>query len=277
MLIGAHESTSGGYYKAFVRGKEDDCDCIQVFTKSPRMWNASPLTAKEIELFKQKQRETSLAPNVSHAMYLLNIANPDNKKRNSAITGLAVELERAEQLGLTAVVLHPGFSTAKDRASVVADSVNKAFEKTKKSKVMLLLETMAGTGSSVGSRFEELKTIIELVNDKTRIGICIDTCHIFSAGYDLINDYEGVWSEFDKIIGLKKLVCFHLNDSQYEFNSKHDRHEEIGEGKIGSGVFRKLVNDKRFTKIPSYMELRPKGKNDPIYARNVKRLRKLAD
>ncbi|MBN1923426.1 MAG: deoxyribonuclease IV [Nanoarchaeota archaeon] len=275
MLLGAHESTSGGYYKAFLRGKEDDCDCIQVFTKSPRMWNAKPLKEKEIKKFKDAQSDTKLEPNVSHAMYLLNIANSDAKKLAKAVDYLTVELERAEQLGLMGVVLHPGFSADKNRISLVADSINKAFDKTKGFKVMLLLESMAGQGNSVGSTFEELRDIIKLVSNKKRIGVCFDTCHSFSAGYDIVNDYEGVWKSFDKIIGLKKLVCFHLNDSQYGFNSKHDRHEEIGEGKIGSGFFKKLVNDKRFAKTPGYMELRPKSENDPIYARNIKRLRNM--
>lgn len=266
MLLGAHESVSGGYYKAIERSKEDDCDCVQIFTHSPRMWNVKPLTSKDVEEFKNKVKIENIKPNVSHASYLINIANEDVNKRNKAINQLKIELEIAERLGLFGVVLHPGFNKNENKCEIVANSIKEALKST--NEVKLLLETMSGSGASVGSTFEELKKIIRIVKNK-RLSVCFDTCHSYSAGYDLVNNYEKVFEEFDKIIGLKNLACFHLNDSKFELGSNKDRHENIGKGKIGIKFFEKLVNDKRFKKVPGYLE------TPSDYAGNIKVLRKL--
>lgn len=278
MLLGAHESINGGYYKAILRGKEDGCDCIQIFTKSPRMWKKKIVTDKEAEQFKKTAKENNIIKNVSHASYLLNITHADKNMRNKSINSLINELECAEKLGLIGVVFHPGSNKdEKNRYKIVSESINIILSKTKGFKTKLIIENMAGQGSNVGATFEEIKNIIKGIKEKSRVRVCLDTCHTFVAGYDIRNkkSLNNTLKQFDKLIGLQNLICFHFNDSKKELGSKIDRHENIGQGKIGTECFRLLVNDKRFKTTPAYLEtpLLSNGKSSFTY--NLKKLRKL--
>lgn len=255
MLLGAHESTAKKVYYSLDIAKEDGCDCLQVFTKSPRMWNSPLISDKDAFEFKRKSKEFNIAPNVSHASYLLNLANEDADKRKFAVTNFIDELNRAEQLGLMGVMFHPGSNANKEQGiKFIIEGINEAIEKTPKSKAIIMVENTAGSGKWLGSNFNELKEILKGIKDKSRFGFCIDTCHLFAAGYDLKNNYENVFKEFDKLIGLKYIRCFHLNDSLHELNSKKDRHEHPGKGFIGEKGFMQLVNDPRFKSTPGYLE-----------------------
>ncbi|VVB74793.1 endonuclease 4 [Candidatus Tiddalikarchaeum anstoanum] len=276
MLIGSHESTAGGYYKAVLSGKEDGSDCVQIFTKSPRMWMNKTITDAEAELFKATSRKEGIVMNSSHASYLINIAHENKVMRNKAINSLVNELDCAEKLGLISVILHPGANNSNDKCRIVSDSINESFNKSKSS-VMLAIETTSGSGSVVGSRFEELKEIIDNVENKKRVAVCFDTCHAFASGYDLREEdsYNNTFKEFDKIIGLNKLFAFHLNDSMKGLGEKIDRHEQIGLGMIGMKCFKMLVNDKRFLKIPGYLETPELKNGESSFAFNIRKLRRL--
>ncbi|PIU88252.1 deoxyribonuclease IV [archaeon CG06_land_8_20_14_3_00_37_11] len=272
MLLGAHESTSGGYYKALEMGKSDGCDCVQIFTQSPRMWKGRSINENESVQWKIKSEEFNIKPNCSHAIYLLNLAHEDEAQRIKSINNLIKEFERCEKLGLKGVVLHPGSNKDKKKGLIlISESVNTIFNKIKGFRAKLFLEITAGHGNNLCSTFEELHKVIKNIYDNKRVGVCFDTCHAYSAGYDLANEYDKVFKNFDKIIGLKRLECFHLNDSKNILNSHIDRHEHIGKGNIGLKFFEKLVNDKRFKNIPGYLET--PGEGD--YRNNLQILRKL--
>lgn len=213
--------------------------------------------------------------NASHASYLINIAHPNKTSRVKAVKSLINELDCAEKLGLLGVILHPGSNPGKDKCLMAAESINQAF--LKNSNTILAIETTAGQGSAIGCRFEELKEIIDNVNDKKRLKVCFDTCHVFSSGYDLRDEeaYNKTMNEFDRIISFKKLLAFHLNDSMKELGSRIDRHEQIGEGKIGLAGFKLLVNDRRFKDIPGYLETPELANGEESYAYNIKKLRGL--
>ena len=255
MLFGAHESIAGKIHYALERAKADACDCVQVFAKSPRMWNSPPIPEKEALEFKKKAEEFKIKPNVSHASYLLNIANEEASKRKFAVINLIDEVKRADQLGLMAVMFHPGSNSNKENGlKFIIEGINEAIEKTKDSKVLILVENTAGSGNWLGSKLEELKTILEGITNKSRFGFCIDTCHIYAAGYDIKDKQDEFFLEFDKLVGLNYLKCFHLNDSMFSLGSKKDRHDHPGKGIIGKKGFEQLVNDSRFKNVPGYLE-----------------------
>lgn len=261
MLLGAHESTQDGLFRAVERAKKDNCECIQIFTKSPQMWRCSPLKEKDIEKFKSTVKKLNIKPNVSHASYLINLAKDDEGKRKFAVKNLIIELKRAEQLGLYGVVVHPGSNKDKKQGiNNIIKSINEALSKTEK--INLFIENIAGSGNWIGSKFEELAQILNGVKKKSRFGFCFDTCHAWVAGYDIKNKHDKVFDDFEKIVGLKWIKCFHLNDAVYELNSKKDRHAHIGKGFIGLKGFRKLVNNKKFTNIPGYLETRNEYKEN---------------
>jgi len=255
MLFGAHESTSGGFYNAIIKGKEDGCDCVQIFTKSPRSWKANPISDKEAFNFEKHSKELNIKNNVSHASYLLNLANSDEKKRKFAIISLTIEVKRANQLGLFGVVFHPGSNIDKEEGiKLISDSINQVIDKTKNLNTLIIIENTAGHGNWIGGNFEELKKIFDGVKEKKRVGFCFDTCHAFAAGYDLKNKQKKVFNDFDKIIGIKHLKCFHLNDSLFGLGQHKDRHENIGEGKLGKNAFQELVNNNLFKNTPAFLE-----------------------
>ncbi|MFH1653888.1 MAG: deoxyribonuclease IV [Pseudomonadota bacterium] len=280
-LLGTHISASGGVSKAPIAGEELGCSAIQIFTKNNMQWFAKDLDPKEVEVYRQNLKETNIKVVFSHAGYLINLAGSEKENYEKSMKSMLQELERSDQLGIPFVVLHPG--SHKDKGiewgiKLIADSINKLFDETKGSNVMIALETMAGQGSSVGGKFEELAEITGLVKDKKRIGYCFDTCHAFSAGYDLRDEKSFVetWQQFDKILGIKNLLAIHLNDSKKPFGDHKDRHEQIGEGELGKFPFWRILHDKRFENIPMVLETPKKdeaGKEmDPV---NLKFLREM--
>lgn len=266
--LGAHVSTAGGVHQAPLRAKEIGANTIQLFAKNNNQWLAKkPLTEEEIKQYRENCEACGVVLSFSHAGYLINLASPDPKNHQLSLKSFAQELERAQRLGLNFVVLHPGAhvgSGTKKAIQKIAESINKVFGSLDHLNPILLLETTAGQGTSIGHRFEELAEILDLVEAKEQIGICLDTCHVFAAGYDISTEegYQKMWKEFDSWIGLAKLKAIHLNDSKQNLGSRVDRHEHIGKGKIGENGFRLLMQDKRFEKTPMVLET-PKL-NDPI-------------
>lgn len=258
VLLGAHMSIEGGIHEALTRGASIGCTTLQIFTKSNRQWTAKSLTKEEAALFKKTQKDLGIAPVVAHASYLLNMASAKTDIHTKSINALTKELDRCELLGIPYLVLHPGsrLNTPLDEAlERVALGIDTALRNSQ-SDVMVLLETMAGQGTTVGSTFNELGTILKKVSHKSRVGVCLDTCHVFAAGYDFNTKetYQKLWKEFDQEIGLEKLRTVHINDSKKALGSHVDRHADIGTGEIGLEGFRLLMNDKRFSLVPKILE-----------------------
>jgi len=259
LLIGAHVSIAGGFDQAIVRAEKIGATCIQIFTKSNRQWYSKPITDEDVVAFLAQQKKSSVQIVVAHASYLINLASANKETAEKSQQALVDELLRCEKLHIPYLVLHPGTSPSTDHESTlltIAKQINIAFQKAKPKHTTLLLETMAGQGSTVGKTFEELAEIIKHVTVKSHIGVCVDTCHIFAAGYDFHDkkSYHELWKHFDEVIGLEKLKVFHINDSKKELGSFVDRHEHIGHGKIPSTAFKLLMQDKRFVNIPKLLE-----------------------
>lgn len=259
LLLGAHMSVARGYEQALIRGASIECTAIQLFTKSSRQWAAKPISNDQKNLFKKTLKELpSIKLVVAHASYLINIASSDETLAKKSITALIEELQRCHNLEIPYLVLHPGAavkSTPHESLQIASKNLNTVFEEFKGNAV-LLLENTAGQGSSIGSTFEELKTIYDGVTHKKKIGFCFDTCHAFVAGYDFSTPttYEKMWDHFDAILDVKNLKVFHFNDSLKGIGSHVDRHAHIGKGKIGLEGFRLLMNDARFFDIPKILE-----------------------
>ncbi len=277
MVLGAHISIAGGISNAPIYGKDTTCDTIQIFTKNQMQWKIPVLNADEVRIFKSRMKENNILPGTVHSSYLVNLASADSNILRRSICDLAQELERAEVLGINYVVFHPGAHKGEGEESGlkrISDSIKEIFSMSQSKKSSLILETTAGEGTTLGYKFEHLAEIVDSVNDQERIGVCIDTCHIFAAGYDIRDEisYERTISEFDRIIGLKFLKAVHLNDSKKELSSRMDRHEEIGCGKIGLKGFSFFVNDERFKSLPGILET-PGGTEG--YKKNLSVLRGL--
>jgi len=277
MLLGAHVSISGSIDKAVDRAKELGCTTFQIFTRNPRGWEAKPLKKKEIEAFKEKFEEAGFKIAVAHMPYLPNIASPDKKAHQKSVKSLIQELKRTGELGLPYLVVHVGSHLGKGLAKgieQVSKAVNTALSKVDND-VMLLLENMAGQKNSVGSRFEDIKRILNLIEDKKRVGICFDTCHAFAAGYDLRTReaIETTLSDFDHIIGLKKLKVVHINDSKGDLGSGVDRHEHIGLGKIGEKGFFEFVHHPVIRPLPLILETPVDSRGN--FATNLAKLKEL--
>jgi deoxyribonuclease-4 len=256
------------------------CDTIQVFTKSNRQWREKPLTEGEVKAFRANLRGTRIGPVIAHACYLVNLAAPSAALWKKSIAAFRIELERAESLGIPYLVTHPGsHAGAGEPGGIgrVAEALNVLHAAFPEDRVQVLLETTAGQGSSLGYRFEQLAGILARVDRPDRLGICLDTCHVFAAGYDLrsAGGYRRMWREFDGCLGLARLKVIHLNDSIQPLGSRVDRHEHIGEGRLGLAPFRRLINDPALRRVPMILET-PKG-HDPVAAdrRNLARLRRL--
>ncbi len=279
MLFGAHESISGGVYKAIERGRLATCDTIQMFNKSNNQWRAAGLKPDEIDKFFALQEETGITVATSHTSYLINIASPDRALSEKSYRSLKEEMERCRLLRIPNLVMHPGSHVGSGEEigiARIAENINKLFDELPDNDVTLLLETTAGQGSNLGYTFEQLAAMIDKVEDKARIGVCLDTCHIFAAGYPIVDpkDYRATMRSFDKIIGLDRLRIIHLNDSKKELGSRRDRHEHIGQGFIGLEGFRNIVNDRRLRKIPMILET-PKGEDLTEDRENLRVLRSL--
>lgn len=260
-LLGAHMPTSGGLYKALVSGKAIGCTAVQLFTSSPRQWNAPPLKEVDIAAFQKAREETGITVAVAHDSYLINLAAPaeDVLKRSQA--AFRAELDRAEQLGLLWVVTHMGAhldqgeDEAFDRLIVSLKEVLAETDAAGYS-VGIALETTAGQGTGLGWRFEQLARVLCGVGKHPRLGICVDTCHIFVAGYDIrtADAYEATLAEFDSVVGLDHLKIIHANDAKKPLGSRVDRHEHIGQGEIGRDAFARMMRDCRLSHIPVIIE-----------------------
>jgi deoxyribonuclease-4 len=249
---------------------------MQIFTKMANRWADRSCEAGECDVFRAALAGTRVSSTIAHDSYLINLASPDETLRRRSIESFVTELERCESLAITYLVSHPG-NFIDDRASGIqrnADAISEALSRVP-GQTVLCLETTAGSGTAIGAAFEDLSALIELVPEpyRRRLGICVDTCHAYSAGYDLVNAYDDVWRRFDDTIGLERLRVMHLNDSKTPFGSRRDRHELIGEGSIGAVGFRHVMNDPRLARVPKVIET-PKG-TDPTAtdARMLARLR----
>jgi deoxyribonuclease-4 len=275
-LIGAHLSTKGGLHTVFERAAEVNATAVALFAKNSNQWKGKELTDDDCKLFAQKR---FVKPVFTHTSYLINLATTNDEFHRKSIAAMIDELDRAERLGIRAVVLHPGAhmgAGAEAGIEKIARSLDQIHAKIPNHKVITLLETSAGQGSCVGCSFEELGKIIKLVDDRKRIGICFDTCHVFASGYDLRtrDTYERSIEELDRHVGVKNVGLFHLNDSKKALGSRVDRHEHIGDGQLGLDAFGFLLNDERFRGIPKLLET-PKKVEHESDRRNLATLRSL--
>jgi len=280
-LLGAHTSISGGVSKSVDLAERLGFTAMQIFTKNNNRWFQKKLDEKEISAFKSKLEKSNIKFVVAHDSYLINLCAIKKTILEKSRKAFLDELERCELLGISHLNFHPGAHLGageEDGIKRIVESLNIAHEKTKNYKVSSMLETTAGSGTTIGYRFEQLSKIIDLVEEKERMTVCIDTAHIFAAGYDIKNSksFNEVIKEFDEIIGLDRSKCFHINDSKKPLGSKVDRHEHIGKGFIGLEGFKNIMNDKRLTKIPKILET-PKDKDQKEDLINLKTLRNLIE
>jgi len=259
-FVGAHTSTSGGVYNAVYNAQKIGAKAFALFTKNQKRWEAKPLDTKTIDKFKEALSESGILPKhvLPHDSYLINLGHPDEQKLIKSRMAFIDELERCNQLGLERLNFHPG-SHLKEMSEdecieKIAESINIALDRTQN--VSAVIENTAGQGSNLGYRFEHLAQIIDKVEDKSRIGVCIDTCHMFVAGYDIRTReaYDKTWAEFEKIVGFEYLMGMHINDSKPPLGSKKDRHHSIGKGEIGLDAFGFIMNDSRMDDIPLILE-----------------------
>lgn len=278
LLIGAHTSAAGGAYKALLEGQKIGATTIQLFTSNQKRWIGKEISNEMADLWKQTLQETGLKKIMSHSSYLINLGSPNQDLLKKGQTAFEEEIERCHKLDITFLNFHPGAattSTQEECLDQIIDSLNSLEKLVAKGNTRLLLETTAGQGSSVGHKFEHLAYIIENTHKKIPIGVCVDTCHIFAAGYDLRTKKacEATFQEFDQVIGLKHLYAFHLNDSVKPLGSCRDRHAQLGEGEIGMEAFRFLMTHPKLRELPKYLET-PKGPT--AWINEIALLRKLA-
>ena len=286
-LFGAHVSVAGGLPRSVERAVIHRCDAFQIFAKNANRWCGRPLTAVESRDFRTTLESAGLGPVVSHASYLINLATTRTSLRDQSIAAMADEIDRAEALGLLGVVLHPGcYTDGSEEAGLdlVADALVTLLSARAHGRCLVILEQTAGQGTALGAKFGQLAAIIAKMDDHPRLGVCLDTCHLLAAGYDLCSPegYENTFKEFERLIGFDRLKVIHVNDSKKPLRSRVDRHEHIGLGCLGLPVFRRLVNDPRFGHLPMLLETpktpgRPAGRVevDPLDERNLNTLRGL--
>jgi deoxyribonuclease-4 len=280
ILLGAHFSVAGGLHKAVETAAEYGCPVLQIFTKNANTWKERKLSDLELERFLSAKEARGIDTVCSHTAYLLNLASPEKSKVDMSIKALEEELVRSSQLHISFVVLHPGAhmgAGVEEGLRRIARSINQAFNRTPDMTCRLLVETTAGQGSNLGHTFEQLAQLLDGVEAKERMGVCLDTCHIFAAGYDLRTEkaYRKTMKTFDRVVGLERLFVMHLNDAKKGLGSRVDRHEHIGEGALGIDAFKFIMNDRRLRNVPKILET-PKKKGLADYDRvNLKRLRDL--
>jgi deoxyribonuclease-4 len=280
-------SVAGGVSKAVDRAVVHGCEALQIFTKNANQWRSKPLDRAEIKLFRQRLEETGIAPVVSHASYLINLATTDAALRAQSVEALIDELDRAHALGLSGVVLHPGTctdGTEEGALRLVAEGVRAALKARPRRPTMVFFEHAAGQGRTLGYRFEHLAGIIDALDGSPRAGVCLDTCHLVASGYDIVSDegYAQTFAAFDRLVGLGRLHVFHGNDSKRPCGSRIDRHEHIGAGCLGLEPFRRLLRDSRFSSLPILIETEKSADckpqlviEDPLDMRNLEMLRRL--
>ena len=257
-------SIAGGVAQALWRGMEIGCDAIQLFTKNANQWRSKPLTPDDRAAFQQARQETGVIPVAAHDSYLINLASPDTRLYEQSQEALWEEMQRAEALGIPYLVMHPGSHRGdgeQEGLYRIARAINLLHQQGGEMRVMILLETTAGQGATLGNRFEHFARIIEQIEEDKRVGVCLDTCHVFAAGYDISTPqgYEATVEEFERVIGLERLKVIHLNDSKGTLGARVDRHEHIGKGHLGLDAFRRLLQDPRLAHLPFILET-PKGK-----------------
>jgi deoxyribonuclease-4 len=266
MLLGAHMSIAGGYHLAAEKGGALGCTTIQLFTKNERQWKAKPITDDDASLFKAAVAKHGIKVAFAHDTYLHNLASPNPELWRKSVDAFTEELGRCERLGLDYLVSHPGSpmtSGADAGIGRMREALGEILGRTKGFRSRILLETTAGQGATLGSRFDEMAKIVDGFD---AVGVCFDTCHVFAAGYDLRtkSGYESVMAEFDRHLGLDRLRAFHVNDSKKELGCRVDRHEHIGRGCIGRDAFRFLMNDPRFASVPKVLETPKENDMDPV-------------
>lgn len=278
LLLGAHVSTAGGVQHAPARGKEIGATAIQVFTKTPSQWREPIITDETAAAFHTALSRTRIRAVVSHDSYLINLASPDRTLQRHSVACFKGELTRCRILGIPYVVTHPGNYMTHRARGLARNARGYAECLAEVDGPSILIETTAGTGTALGARFEELAALRDGIPDalRDRVGFCVDTCHVYAAGYDLAGDWDNVWSEWDAVVGIEHINCVHLNDSKAPFASHRDRHALIGEGSLGPEPFRRIMRDPRFADIIKVIET-PKG-DDPVTTdrRMLRRLRAYA-
>lgn len=286
--LGAHLSIAGGLPRAVDRAEASGCEALQIFTKSAGQWRARELPPDEIALFRRRIDDTGIGPVVAHNSYLINLAAADEALRARSIEALTEELDRAEALGLDGLVMHPGSYTSGTEQSglrMIAEGLAEIFDARPDGRTRVILEHTAGQGTNLGHRFEHLAEIIDRLGGSRRVGVCLDTCHLIAAGYDICSadGYQETFRQFGKIVGFPRLKVFHFNDSKRPCGSRVDRHEHIGKGCLGLAPFRRILNDPRFAKLPMLLETpkldtpqsRRRSDVDPLDKMNLAVLRRL--
>jgi deoxyribonuclease-4 len=286
-FLGAHMSIAGGLPLAVDRAVAHGCDALQIFSKSSSQWRARPLGRPEIRDFRARVERAGLAAVVAHASYLINLGTASPALRGQSVEAFGIEIDRAEALGLLGVVVHPGCyttGTEDEGLRLVAEAIGETLRPRRRGRALVLLEHTAGQGTSLGWRFEHLARIIEHLDGHPRLGVCLDTCHLFAAGYDLASEggYKRTFDRFRRTVGFDRLRVLHVNDSKKPLGSRRDRHEHIGRGQLGLDAFRRLVNDRRFRRLPMLLET-PKTEGraaksiavDPLDEMNLETLRGL--
>lgn len=281
ILLGAHMSIAGGVDKAIERGIQLSCTAIQLFTKNATQWKGKVFEEEEIARFLSLRKKSNISKILAHDSYLINLASGSPALRTKSINAFVNEMERCRILSIPYIIMHPGahLGIGEDEGiKNIVHSLNVILEKTDGWPVDIALETTAGQGTSIGCRFEHLSRIIDGVKNREKIKVCLDTCHIFAAGYDIstAEGYDSVMKEFDRIVGIDRLVCFHLNDCKKGLGSRIDRHEHIGKGALGQLPFRLLMNDKRVENVPKIIET-PKDKDMKNDRMNLAVLRKMVE
>jgi deoxyribonuclease-4 len=286
--LGAHLSIGGGLPRAVDRAVASRCEALQIFTKSAGQWRARVIPDDEIVLFRRRVADTGVHPVIAHNSYLINIAAAAPALRQQSLAALLEEYDRANALGLQGLVMHPGSfttSTEPEGLRLIASGLRALLRTRRRATPLILLEHTAGQGTNLGHRFEHLAEIIDQLDGSARVGVCLDTCHLLAAGYDICSEegYVQTFREFDRLVGLDRLKAFHLNDSKRPCGSRVDRHEHIGKGCLGLEPFRRILIDPRFAGLPMLLETpkldtpesRRRSDVDPWDARNLRTLRRL--
>ncbi|KKL27538.1 hypothetical protein LCGC14_2384150 [marine sediment metagenome] len=276
-LIGAHTSIAGGVFNAISEANSIGANTFQIFTANQRQWRAKPISKEDAKKFKDAKKENNIKKVVSHNSYLINLGSPKKESLELSRKTFLEEIKRCHALEIDYLVFHPGAaltSTIDTCLDTISESILSFESEVKNGKTKLLLETTAGQGSNVGYKFEHLDYIIKKVKHKIPIGVCLDTCHIFAAGYDIRTKkgFDKTFDEFDKVIGLKFLNAFHVNDSKADFESRKDRHESLGKGKIGIDTFKFLMKEKKIQNIPKILET----PIDALWKKEIEILKKFA-
>jgi deoxyribonuclease-4 len=280
MNFGAHMSTAGGAWKALERGASIHCDVVQIFVKNNMQWTGKPPSAEDIAQFHEQRKRHRFACVFGHTGYLINLGAPPSPNRSKSLQSLIQEITFAGALGLPFLVLHPGAHLGageQEGIKRIVAGLDEVFRATKKSTVRVALENTAGQGSCLGNQLEHLAAIYDRVKNPERLAVCIDTAHLFAAGYDIRakKGWDNTIRQFDSLLGRDQIAAFHLNDSKTDLNSRVDRHEHIGKGKIGLAAFRHIVNDPRFKSSPGCLET-PKSDDLHEDVENLATLRRLA-